>query len=67
MYENIKYKGEDTVGPQSSDCEDKLPAILRGTNGHNPVRLSKIYNKFSNQKPLKCTDCFDFWSGKGLF
>jgi hypothetical protein len=40
----------------------RLAASLRGTSGYSPVGLSKIYNKDSNQRLLKC--CIEFRVGR---
>lgn len=53
-------KDVNTIVLLSPDCEGKLPAILRGTCGYNPIRFSKIYTKASNQRSLKYSHYIDF-------
>ena len=40
----------------------RLAASLRGTSGYNPVGLSKVYTKGSNQRLFKC--CGEFRVGR---
>lgn len=60
-------KDINTIVPLSLDCENKLPAIWRGTCGYNPIRFPKIYTKASNQRSLKCSHCIGFEVGVVLF